>query len=148
MAGAGTVVQGEVEHITTQPKGSGKGGFKVVTFSCTGDSSGGGIPDTTTTQIVTDQIVGCYLIKAQMLPGSTGPTANSDVYIKDDNGIDLLNGNGVDKLDNATDSEAYAQIDGQPALQPIISALTLDVDGDSVASAVYEIKLICVAAVI
>ena len=144
---AGTVTQAIVHH-TTQPRGSGKGGFKVVTFSCTGDASGGAISDTATTALITEQIKGCYLVKVQMLPGSTGPTADSDVYIKDDNGIDLLDGNGVDNLDNATDRETYAQIDGQAALQPVISALTLDVDGNSVNSATYEIKLILQAAVI
>ena len=146
MAGAGTVTYA-ITHIETDARPSGKGGFKVLTFTCVGDSSGGGIPDTTIDAQTTIQLTGCYLIKVQMVPlsGGTGPTANSDVYIKDANTIDLLDGNGVDKLDNATNSEAYAQIDGQPALQPIVGALTLNVTGDTVASAAYSIICIFVS---
>ena len=143
---AGTVTQA-IEHVSTQSRGTGKGGFKIVTFTCVGDSSDGSIPDTATTQLITNQIVGCYLLKVQIIPGATGPQTDSDVYIKDANGIDLLDGNGVDKLDTTGNDEAYAQIDGQAALQPIVGALTLDVNqaATAVNSATYQIICIFVS---
>ena len=147
MAGAGTVTQA-IDHYSTQPRGTGKGGFKVVKLTCIGDSSGGGIPATDTTQAITNQIKGCYLIKVQSIIGAIAPTASSDVTIKDENGVDLLSGNGTDLLSNtpSTSAEAWPMDATQFGQQPIIGALTLTVTNDIVTSATYQIWLYCVAA--
>ena len=143
MAGAGTVTQ-SIEEVTSEPKSASDGGFTIVTFSCVGDSSGGGIPDTTTEAAITERIKGCYLIKCHLITGTKAPTADSDVYIKDADGIDLLGGSGVDALDNSasTGIQLWPTVVTQYGRQPITGALVLDVDGDSVASAVYSVKLI------
>lgn len=112
----------------------------AVTLSCTGDSSDGSIPDTEfggPGTDITKNLHGYYLYEVKIVPGGTGPTDDSDLYIKDANGIDLLGGEGVNKVDNATNSHF------QPVFfSRIDSKLTLDVDNNSEASSTYTITLI------
>ena len=71
------------------------------------------------------------------------PTEDSELYIYQ-GGIDLLEGNGVDQLDNTTERNAYCMIDGAIATPPIISDLVITVTQQSSATndAVGTIKLV------
>jgi len=71
------------------------------------------------------------------------PTENSDLYIFQ-NGRDILEGNGVDKVDNTTENSVYCMVDGQPATVPIVSDLVVTVTQAATATndAIGFIKLI------
>lgn len=86
--GAGTVVTTETTHTSV----------KRVKFAWT--SSAGGAADATTTGFYTGQI----LAIATDPDGTDVPTANYDVAINDDDGVDVLNGAGANKSDSLTET--------------------------------------------
>jgi len=107
-----------------------------ITFTVTGDASTGAISDQDTTD---GRIIGMYLYRVivENDSGDTSVTDNSDVYILDAGGTDLLNGKGVDQLDD--DTRNYIR----PCRHdPITGALTLDVNSQATASGVYIVTLI------
>jgi len=69
----------------------------------------------------------------------TTPTANSDVYLRDTGDNDLLDGLGVDQLDNNTRNDIEIH-----SCDPIVDTPYLDVDNQSGTTAVYTITLIFV----
>ncbi|MBW1941124.1 MAG: hypothetical protein JRI28_07150 [Deltaproteobacteria bacterium] len=85
------------------------------------------------------QDMGLYLYRVIIENKSTWGTVtdNSDVYIKDSMTTDLLNGQGVDQLDD--DTRNYIRVNRK---DPIISTLIIDVDNQAEADGVYEIKII------
>ena len=117
------------------------GRTRTITFTCIGHATGGAIPATTTTAPENEFLRGFSLYKVEIIPGTPAPTANSDVYLKNSNEVDLLGGNGVDALDAATVSDVPASISGQAATQPINQGdtLTLSVENQAVNSAQYKI---------
>ena len=79
---------------------------------------------------------------ASASPTQAAPTANYDVYIKDQSGHDLLEGVGVDR-DNATTQHAVIVYAGT-SLHPVVDetdVLTLQISNNVVASAQIEIVL-------
>jgi len=130
---AGTCTQGSVVTPITN--------VRTLSFTCVGDASGGSIPDTDISAANTTKLLGWELWKVQAIAGSPGPTANSDVYVKDTNSVDLLGSYGENMLDNTGSNETIPRIDGVASLQPVVGVLTLDVDNQSVNSAAYTIIL-------
>lgn len=137
---AGTVIQ-SITDIGQIIEGI-KNIFRVVTFTCVGDVSAGTIPDTPTTDAITAKIIGMYLLKAQIIPGTPAPTANSDVAINDANGIDMLGGNGTDQLDASGAKEAYPMINTKGGSQPVLGPLTLAVSNNTGAGNQFVIKAV------
>jgi hypothetical protein len=118
--------------------------FRILTFTCLGASADGVIPDTAVETDKNRELLGWYLLKMESYPGSPGPTAASNVYLKNAGGLDLLSGNGVGQLANATPGEAYARMTGAggtiAALQPVWNILTFKIDGNSVTSSIYVVN--------
>ena len=107
-----------------------------LVFTCTGDASDGSIEDTDTTD---GRIYGMYIYRVIVENDSDDAdvTDDSDVYILDAGGTDMLNGQGVDQLDDNTRNYI------RPCrYEPIVGPLTLDVDNQSEASGVYTVTLI------
>ena len=51
---------------------------------------------------------GWWLLRIDIWYGSTGPTDDTDFYLYSvDDRVDVLGGNGVDQIDNATDNSFY-----------------------------------------
>ena len=74
----------------------------------------------------------------------TEPTTNSEVYLYE-NGVDLLGGGGVDKLDNDGQNIVFAKPDGSNAATPAINApLTLRITHQAAATndAIIFVRLI------
>ena len=138
---AGTVTQAVTDVWSYDFEGD-KIGFRTLVFTCVGAASGGAISDTASSADNTDLIQGWYLVKVLIVPGATNPTANSDVYIKDENSIDLLGAGGENLLDATGAQEIYPLLATKGGSPPIVGALTLDVDNQSVNSATYVITLI------
>ena len=81
---------------------------------------------------------GWWLLRVDTLYGATGPTDDSDLYLWRSWGedkIDVLGGNGVNSIDNATNNTIY------PAnvAQPLTGKEIFDVDGNAVANAICTI---------
>ena len=137
---------GTVTQALTEVRGrAGELVAKILTFTCVGDAANGTIPDTDTTTSITAQIKGWFIDKIHTVVGSPGPTADSDVYIKDTDALDLLGGAGVDQLDNATDHIVYPLATLVHTRPLIDGALTLDVDNQAVTEAAYTVKVFIVA---
>lgn len=116
--------------------------MKKLTFTCVGDASNGTIPDTDTTAAITAAIKGMFVFMAIIEPGTPNPTADSDVYLEDEFGIDLLGGGAVDELDATGNKHVYPLLDAKGGSPPVIGTLTLDVDNQAVNSAQYNIHII------
>lgn len=115
------------------------GEAREIYISCTGDASDGTIPDTDLCDLdgyTYGPLGGWGLWAFETIPGTTGPTDDTDMYLKTENGSDLLEAEGVNAIDNATVNLVV--------LDKIIfigSTLTLDVNNQAVNSAGYKIKL-------
>ena len=84
------------------------GGWIRDTFSWTSDSSGN------VTKTITKE--GCYGYAQRLDTDPTdGPTANYDITINDDDGIDMLAGNGANRHTTTTESVAVDLDNGAPA---------------------------------
>ena len=86
-------------------------------------------------------IIGWFLHKIIVNPGTTAPTAATDLTITDSDGIDYLDGNGTDLIHNIDSKQSYPAIDGVPSLQPITSDLVLTITNNAVNSATLTVKL-------
>ncbi len=140
--------------VCTQAPGRVDSHMRTLTFTCTGDSGDGSILDTTTNTDNTTWIKGWYLYKVAVDPGSPAPDAAS-LFVLDAGGLDLLGSEdggttaykGLNlihaSLKRSTMGDIYTPRAGvhQPFFHPITGALTIDVDDQGTASAVYVITL-------
>ena len=67
-----------------------------------------------------------YKLEIDCNHAGTEPTEDSEIYIYQ-HSIDLLDGNGVNAIDNTAERQIYFQSDGLPMPQPIIDSLTVTV---------------------
>lgn len=124
---AGTVV---VTHHST-------GLVRKITMTCTGDEADGSFPAT-----VLPAIEGA-LLHLETNPGTPAPTANYDVTIVNQNGIDVLVALGANR--HTTNSERVEIVGGATGNRVVVEdsdALTLNIAGNIVNSAVTVIELI------
>ena len=112
------------------------GTVKKVIFTCTADSSDGSYPDT-----VLSKPIDGYLLALETNPGATGPTANYDITIENDNAVDVLAGAGANR--HTSDTEVAYPAVGMYFKRPIAPSdtLTLKIANNSVNSAVTVITL-------
>ena len=112
------------------------GVIKTIEFACVGDDADGTIPDT----VLTQKIDG-YLLMLETNPGSTGPTANYDIAIDDEEGIDVLQTVGANRH---TSNSEVAAIPFGTYFHPPVSpdqALTLKFTNTSVNNATVKVIL-------
>ena len=108
---------------------------KVVTFTCTADSSDGSYP---ATRVSTD-------IKGRLLqivtdPQSTAPQDNYDITVTDSVGADLLLGVGANR-DTSNTEIAIVESNGAHSVVADTDTLTLTITNNNVNSAGIVIKL-------
>jgi len=144
---------GTVTMIQTNYKVFGETTIKKLVFTCTADVAAASYPETSTGTVTgakgqntthTQWFRGWFLHKIIVDPGAVAPTVDSDLTIKDDHGIDVLDGNGTDLIHNTDSKQSYAMIDGVPSLQPMMSDLTLAITNNAVNSAVLTVTLVFV----
>ena len=112
------------------------GGLKKVVATCTGDASDGSYPATALPSI------SGKLIGLETNPGSTGPTANYDITLPDDDGLDRLQGKGANR--HTSNSEYESILIGATAEHPPAAkgdTLTLTLTNNSVNEAVVVVTL-------
>ena len=96
-------------------------------------------------------IGGAYCFKVHSIPGTAGqqPTASWAFTLTDADSIDLLGGVGSGRSNSANQISVPKQDSAQALYGPVYldpsGALTLNVSGNSVASAKMTIKLYCVS---
>ena len=141
-AGSSTTVMSDVIYDNHYTGAS----VRVVTVIFTADDSDGSIPNTTlnrnTTGIVHGSIKGWHLweVFIDCISG-VSPTDDSDLYVYQD-GNDLLDGNGADKVDGSAVDTTYPRIDSSdPYPRPVSDDLTLTISNNSVNSATGTITL-------
>ena len=85
---------------------------------------------------------GWYLFKAQTIPGTAAaqPDDNYNITITDAEGVDLMGGELANR-DDTNAEEAVPKIDGVYGPQPVISALTVTVTGQTNTSGTGELYL-------
>lgn len=111
----------------------------VLEFTCIGDSSNGSIPDTVTSDLSNYQFY-IYRVIIESKAADANVTNDSDVYIKDAYGTDLLSAGGVDQLDDSTINYIKLTNGGEP----VVSTLTLSVSNQSSASGKYYVRVILI----
>ena len=111
----------------------------TLTFTCTASADDASFPATATTQTITSQIRGRYLLEARTNPGATAPQALYDITLTDTDGIDLMGGSLADR--SATASEAaYPAISTVPWPRAVDGALTHTITNNNVNSAISVTK--------
>ena len=108
---------------------------KVVTFTCTADSSDGSYPATT----VSTDIKG-RLLQIVTDPQSTAPQDNYDITVTDSVGADLLLGVGANR-DTSNTEVAIVESNGANSVVAETDTLTLTITNNNVNSAGIVIKL-------
>jgi len=132
----------------------GGGTMRVIKLSYVGDDAAGTVPDLTITNntwtdgtatgtLPEGSLTTWYAYKMEFAYGSTPITADSDITVKQ-NGVDLLDGNGTDKVDDNTYTQAYFACDGLGMPQPIIAPITIAITNESDVDAIGNIWLILV----
>ena len=80
------------------------------------------------------------MVTAFPTSGLTAPDA-ADITVKDSDGLDLLNGGGVNLIHATAAQSTYPMIDGQAATIPVRGALTTAIANQATASAEVTIIL-------
>uniref|UniRef100_A0A6M3IST5 Uncharacterized protein n=1 Tax=viral metagenome TaxID=1070528 RepID=A0A6M3IST5_9ZZZZ len=89
-------------------------------------------------------IFGWYLRRVDIIPGATGPLDDSDLYIYSPTAstFDVLNGSGVNQVDNATTRWIHPS-DGVSSIKRLITGpLVLNISGNTTNSATGTVTLI------
>ena len=119
-------------------------GVRVVEFLATSDAAGAPFADVALNSIPRASGVpiytfsGWWLFKVDSLFGATPVTADSELYIWSTlDKIDILGGNGVDKVDDNTNNQIYPAT----STQMLIGAEILDIDNTTDNDAVHTFKM-------
>ena len=118
---------------------SGRPPVKVITLTCTADSSDGSYPSTALTNIPHNE-VGGRLLQIATDPGSTAPQSNYDIAITEGGGADLLLGVGANRHTSSSEV-AVIESNGTHAVFSGTDTLTLAITNNNVNSAGITIKI-------
>ena len=123
----------------TEALTSGRPPVKVITLTCTADSSDGSYPATALTNIPHGEIGG-RLLQIATDPGSTAPQANYDITVTEAGGADLLLGVGANRHTSSSEV-AIIESNGASAVYAGTDTLTLNITNNNVNSAGITIKI-------
>ena len=123
----------------TEALTSGVSPVKVITLTCTADSSDGSYPATALSNIPHNEIGG-RLLQIATDPGSTAPQDNYDIAITEGGGADLLLGVGANR-DTSNSEVAVIESNGTHAVYAGTDTLTIAITNNNVNSAGITIKL-------
>jgi hypothetical protein len=123
----------------TEALTSGRPPVKVITLTCTADSSDGSYPATALTNIPHGEIGG-RLLQIATDPGSTAPQANYDITVTEAGGADLLLGVGANRHTSSSEV-AVVESNGASGAYAGTDTLTLNITNNNVNSAGITIKI-------
>ena len=108
-----------------------------VTIACIGDASTGSFPATAIPGLISNtQLQGYVLSQIEVVPSAPAPTPGFSITVTDANGSDQLSGQATNL--GASGAQAYAV---SASRTPINGTLTLNITGNSVASAAVTTTL-------
>jgi hypothetical protein len=113
--------------------GGGNNEIRTVTLGWTGDASGGTVPDKTF-DLGREKV--WYLIRAITDPGTTAPTDDYDITVKDAYGNDYANSQLLNRDESTTEKVAFGKY------EPIYGTITVSVSDTTVNSATGTIVLV------
>ena len=123
----------------TEALTSGRPPVKVITLTCTADSSDGSYPATALTNIPHNG-VGGRLLQIATDPGSTAPQANYDIALTEGGGADLLLGVGANRHTSSSEV-AVIESNGAHGVYAGTDTLTIAISNNNVNSAGITIKI-------
>jgi len=123
----------------TEALTSGRPPVKIITLTCTADSSDGSYPATALSNIPHGEIGG-RLLQIATDPGSTAPQANYDITVTEAGGADLLLGVGANRHTSSSEV-AIIESNGASAVYAGTDTLTLNITNNNVNSAGITIKI-------
>jgi len=123
----------------TEALTSGRPPVKIITLTCTVDSSDGSYPATALSNIPHGEIGG-RLLQIATDPGSTAPQANYDITVTEAGGADLLLGVGANRHTSSSEV-AIIESNGASAVYAGTDTLTLNITNNNVNSAGITIKI-------
>jgi hypothetical protein len=108
-----------------------------ITATCTADSSDGSYPVTKISPTPDAR----WLDQIKTYYGGTGPDDDTDLYILQgsNSGYDILNGGGVDRIDNATNNTFRPVIDGVPQAVMVFDEIWIKIINNTTNSAIVTI---------
>ena len=126
---------------------------RVITIAFVADSADGTIPtlalNASTTGLKHGAPFGWFghAVSIDCNHAGTEPTENSELYIYDAYGGDMLGGQGVDQVDNTAERRVYFHNGTAPVRQPCVDAWTVTITQQAAAtnSATGTIKIILTA---
>lgn len=110
----------------------------TMTATFTADASNGSVPDLTISGSQLYIFQGTkpwYLYRVRTDPGTTAPTDNYDILVKNDDGIDMAGGLCANRDEATTENARMIYF------EPVKDAITISVSNNSVNSATCEIEL-------
>lgn len=116
------------------------GSVGKIVATCVGDASDGTFPATRIPSFAG------RLVALRTNPGATAPTANYDIALTDQNGVDRLQGVGANR--HTSNSEEASVVYTSTDIHPTCAyddVLTLALSGNSVAGAIVVVELIYLA---
>ena len=123
----------------TEALTSGRPPVKVITLTCTADSSDGSYPATALSNIPHGEIGG-RLLQIATDPGSTAPQSNYDITVTEAGGADLLLGVGANRHTSSSEV-AVVESNGASGAYAGTDTLTLNITNNNVNSAGITIKI-------
>jgi len=113
------------------------------TFTTASTDDGTGLHGRT----ISKEIFGWFVDQVTSNPGATAPTAGLNVTLADEDGVDVLDGNGAALVHNTTSKSTYPGCDGMAKRHLVTGALTLNPDAatanaQTVAVVVITVKFV------
>uniref|UniRef100_A0A6M3KP13 Uncharacterized protein n=1 Tax=viral metagenome TaxID=1070528 RepID=A0A6M3KP13_9ZZZZ len=137
MAALGTIT-GTIERIRTE---DGRPPLVVIALTCTASADDNSYPSTIINDLagVSDyDLRGLKLYSVATIPGTVGPTDNTDLVLNDRYGIDIMAGAGVNLIDNTAKNRSVI---GIASAILVTGDITCAITGNAVPSAVTTIVL-------
>ena len=115
-----------------------RGGIAEIILNFTGDAAAATVPDT-----LIDRPIAGDLVKVTTNPGTPAPTANYDIALNDEDGVDVMGGALANRA-TATSEVAYPMDPAgavYPSGVPVAGSLTMKITNQAVNSAKGKVRL-------
>jgi len=131
MAGS---ITGELIRVSNQNQG--RPSIAKLVLTCVADADAATFPATVLNDLQTaHRIEGLQLYSIKTIPGGTAPTADSDITITDEYGVDLLGGKGTNLISDTAKKWALFGPQNYTASALITGDVTINIANNSVKSA-------------
>ena len=111
---------------------------KKISFAWTADAADGSVPSTELSASQEAAVKGWYLVLALTDPGAVAPTADYDIVLNDDFGIDVMGGELADRSSSSSE-QAVPKVGSVFGSRLIDGGLSMVLTGNSVNSATGEV---------